>query len=231
MISVIIDTKGAPENAAARVRTFVGGEGARKIIGYEANRTVRDHLQGLDATRRNKLGAEPSHYYNSARRATEFYIEGFDVIVSIAQVGMSLHYFGGTVSAGQGTSYASGTPTRYLTIPATAEAYGKRASDFPDLVVVWGKNGPVGLAIGEEATGSLYLAVTRGPMLAKRAKKRPGKLMFWLKENITIKADPTVLPDDEFLLRNCANRLTGAIARRFSDESTTVEFDDGGPKE
>lgn len=231
MIAIEIDVTGSPEQSIARVRTFIGGDAIRKIAGYEGQRTVREHLQGLDDSRANKLGGRRSHYYGSARRATEFQIEGEDVIISISQVGMKLHYFGGTVTAGKNSSYATGSPARYLTIPATPEAYGRTVRDFPDLVVVWGKNRrPVGLAIGEEATGSLYSAVARrhGAMLTKKAKLTPGKMMFWLKESVTLPPDSTVLPTEDTLGMNIMNRISGAIVRRFEGEDVTGGFEEGG---
>ncbi len=204
----------------ARVSAFVTSDSMRTLAGYEGQRTVREHLQGLEDTRANKMGGRRSHYYSSARRATEYRVEGEAIVIGIAQVGMKLHYYGGTVEAGKGTSYATGQPTKYLTIPASPEAYGKSVSDFPDLVVLWGKGGkPIGLAIGEEATGSLYRAVTRGPMLTKKSKLKPGQVMFWLKQSVTMQADPSVLPTMETLGDNISDRLSKASARAFKGET------------
>jgi hypothetical protein len=215
-----------------RVQAFMQSDGMRNIVGYEGQRTVREHLQGLDETRANRMGGTRSHYYGSARKATEYFIEGEDVVISVAQVGMRLHFYGGTVEAGKNSSYATGSPTKYLTIPAAPEAYGRRASDFPDLIIVWGRGGkPVGLAIAEEANlGSLYMAVTRSPMLTKRPKTTPGKVMFWLKERVTMQADRSVLPTEDELGENIAGRLGKAIARRFEgkDAEAGAGADEGG---
>lgn len=230
MMTINFQVEGNPGAAVERVRAFLVSDSMRNIAGYEGRRTVREHLQGLDETRANKLGGRRSHYYGSARKATEYFIEGDDVIISIAQVGMKLHFYGGTVTAGKNASYATGTPTKYLTIPAAPEAYGRSVRDFPDLVVVWGKGGkPVGLAVGEEATGSLYHAVRggAGAFLVKSKKLVPGKVMFWLKESVTMQPDPTVLPTAETLGGNIADRLGKAVVRRFGGAAETAA-DEGG---
>ncbi len=224
MIAMSVKVDGQALDALDRVSAFMLSESMFNVAGYEGQRTVREHLQGLDETRANKMGGRRSHYYGNARKATEYHLEGEEVVIGVAQVGMRLHYYGGTVEAGKNSSYATGNPTKYLTIPASPEAYGKTVSDFPDLVVVWGKGGvPVGLAIGEEPTGSLYLAVTRGPMLTKKSKLKPGKIMFWLKARVSMMPDTSVLPTQEKLGANITDRVGKATARRFMDK----DADDG----
>ena len=221
MVAIKIDVKDMAGPAVNRVRAFLASDSARKLSGFEGQRTVREHLQGLDETRANKLGGRRTNYYGSARRATEYRLEGEDVIVSIAQVGMRLHYYGGTVEAGVNSSFITGQPTKYITIPATAEAYGHTASDFENLVLVWGKNRkPVALAVGVEAQNT-----RRGPTLTKSTHLVPGKIMYWLKESVTLPADPTVLPTEQVIGQNVVNRLSKAILRRFGEE-VSYELDD-----
>lgn len=219
MIAISIDLEGAPEQAVARVRTFIGSDAILKIAGYEGQRVVREHLQGLDDNRANKLGGRRTHYYGSARRATEYRMEGDAVIINIPQIGLPLHYHGGTVRAGVNASSATGQPTKYLSIPARAEAYGRRPSDFPNLVVVWGRNKkPVGLAVGEKTSpGALFSAVTRkhGPMLTKDTKLQPGLMMFWLKLEVTMQPDHTILPTEETISTAVKDRIASVIVRRF----------------
>lgn len=223
MIGISIDLRGQPLQSVVAVQTFIGSQAIRKVAGYEAQRTVREHLQGLDEARANKLGGRRTHYYSSARKSTEFRLEGDLIIINIPQVGMPLHYYGGTVTAGKNSSPITGQPTKYLTIPAASEAYGRRASDFQDLVVVWGRGGkPVGLAMGEEKSAGEG-APTRGPVLTKKTRLEPGRMMYWLKESVTLPADPTVLPTEDKLATNIRNRLSNAIARRFGDPAGSAE--------
>lgn len=230
MIALSIDVRGQPEQAVVAVRVFIGSQGFLNIAGYEGQRTVREHFQGLDESRANKLGGRRTHYYGSARKATEYRIDGEGVIISIPQVGLPLHYHGGTVKAGKNASFVTGQPTKYLTIPARAEAHGKTVSDFHDLVIVWGRNRkPVALAIGEERRSSLTTAITRrGPVLTKDKALVPGLVLFWLKQEVTFEPDPTILPTEEKLGTNIRDRLAKAIVRRFGGEEVQPEADLGG---
>lgn len=225
-MTINFQVEGNPGEAVERVRAFLVSDSMRNIAGYEGQRTVREHLQGLDQTRANRMGGRRTHYYGSARRATEYVIEGEDIIISIGQVGMKLHFYGGTVTAGKNISSATGQPTKYLTIPASPAAYGHSARDFPNLIVVWGHGGkPVGLAVAEEANraGGSH----RGPKLVKRGALVPGQMMFWLKESVTMQPDPTVLPTSETLGENIADRVGKAVVRRFGGTSETAT-DEGG---
>ncbi len=228
--AITVDVSGRPDAHVAAVRVFIGSQGFLAIAGYEGQRTVREHLQGLDQSRANKMGGKRTHYYGSARKATEYRIDGEGVIINIPQIGLPLHYYGGTVKAGANSSYVTGEPTKYLTIPARAEAYGKSVSDFHDLVIVWGRNRkPVGLAIGEERRSSLTTAITqRGPVLTKDKNLVPGLVLFWLKKEITLKPDPSILPTEETLGANITDRLGKAIVRRFGGDTTEPEADLGG---
>jgi len=54
--------------------------------------------------------------------------DGFNILIDHPQKpgAMRQRFYGGTIKAGSGTSWVTGAPTRYLTIPARAEAYGYR---------------------------------------------------------------------------------------------------------
>lgn len=185
-VTVVKDTATPAVN---RMRGFLESDDGKQVIGYAARKAVRDNFQELENTRANKLGGARTHYYGSARRATNFQIEGDDVVVSTNQIGMRLHYFGGTVTAGKGVSSKTGTATRFLTIPATSEAYGKSAKSFDNLVLVWGRKGPYALARGVETN-----RLTRDGL---RKVMVPGEKLFFLKEKVTLEPDPSVVPTQE----------------------------------
>ena len=98
-----------------------------KALAHDLTAMTQSHLRALDAARPNTLGGKRSHYYGQAARNTRGDSSPGRITISIQQIGMNLHYNGGTV-----------TPkvAKWLTIPAAPEAYGHRAREFDDLYFV-----------------------------------------------------------------------------------------------
>jgi hypothetical protein len=176
------------------------------VFGRSVTNSVRDHFDDLEADRPNKLGGHRTHYYSGARKGTRFIYEGDHVTVSIAQVGIRFRYFGGTIRAGQNPSSVGGKPTKYLTIPATAEAYGHRAADFDDLELLWGRGGPYGLGRVERKT--VAIADSFG------AKTVSTEVLFWLVKTVEGAPDKTMLPDD--------SEIRDSVTRDFNKYVKTV---------
>lgn len=173
--------------------------GLSVVIARAIGIQVKDHLVALNAER-HRYGR--NYYAQAARSVTTKGAGGF-AIVSITQIGFRLRLYGGTVKAGKNVSSVTGKLTRFLTIPATPEAYGMRAGEFHDL--------KVGLAMNPR--GQLQFAlirrVSQAISIVRRKKKdgsvhttvRPGvingggEVMFWLVRKVTQRADPSVLPE------------------------------------
>lgn len=169
---------------------------AAPVVGRAGRNCMVDHFLRLDQTRANKQGFPRQHFWAGAAKSVYYQVLPDGVILGISKVGARLLLEGGTVTPGKGTSRTTGKPTRLLTIPACAEAYGKRAGEFHNL-----KFGVVdGIPALIEREASRVAVVGRG-------KKRKvqflgevgGKVFFWLARKVTIKADPTVIPTKEAL--------------------------------
>ena len=185
----LVITKDTATPALRSLRAGLEPENLMPIFGRSVANAVRANFDELEASRPNKLGGQRTHYYSGARSATRYVVEGDTAIVGIAQVGMRLRYYGGTVEAGKNVSSFTGQPTKYLTIPATAESYGHRAADFPDMVVLWGHAGPYALARQEQ--GSVATVGSKGP------QTKQTEILFWLKASVDIEGDRTMLPSDD----------------------------------
>jgi hypothetical protein len=159
---------------------------------------VRDNFQYLESTRPNQLGGPRTHYYSQARRNTHLTIDGDTATIGVAQVGIRMRYFGGVIRAGANPSCIGGGSTKYLTIPATAEAYGKRACDFDDLQVLSTRSGPYALA--RVTTGTLASRKALGMARAfgvNSSAIHKTEILFWLKKQVTIPEDHTMLPSSD----------------------------------
>jgi hypothetical protein len=165
------------------------------IIGRSATNAIRDHLFGLNLSRPNALGGPRTNFYASAARATHFDEVDDGVVISINHVGIAQRCYGGTIRP---------VHAKYLTIPARAEAHGKRAGEFAGLVVLWGRNGPYALAIGEKTFSQRTYGQgkKRGAVSTRNISSQQGAILFWLVKSSTQEADPTVLPDKDNIYQN-----------------------------
>lgn len=212
MISLHIEiTRDDLSPALRRLTDGLHSDQLLPVFARSVENAMMDNFAQLEADRPNKLGGKRQHYYAGARQKTEFRIEGETASVFTAQVGMKLRYFGGTVEAGANISSFSGKPTKYLTIPANAEAYGHVAADFDDLEVLWGRNGPYALGRVERKT----IARVDGTFGVSKAQST--EVMFWLTPSVYIPADTTMLPAPNQLadeVRGDFNRYVARVWRR-----------------
>lgn len=136
-------------------------------MGVEA--LVRKHLREGPATRRNRFGATSTGFYQRVIDSVSARATSTQGTVSIVERGFALRLHGGTVK-----------PTRkqWLTIPAVAEAHGKRVREVGG-----------GYAKQRWVFGS-------GGRPTAIAEKSTGRVLFWLTKITTHHADPSLLPTE-----------------------------------
>lgn len=140
--------------------------------------TVRSHLLTLDAQRHRSTVPGPGFYARAAETIAEVDLDTDSFTVSISQPGFAQRYFGGTITAGTGSSSA-----KLLTIPATPQALGRRAGDFTNLKCIFFRDQNLGALIQPLNQGGIPDEQGRPPVI------------FWLKRSVTQAPDPDVLPD------------------------------------
>jgi len=185
-----------------------------EVVGEAAATVYQQHFIA-----REKSHSPNSHYYGKAAKATGYQVVPGGVLISIAHVGIALHFFGGTVKAGKGISRATGRPTKYLTIPARDEAKGRTAADFDSLIILWGRNGPYALAKTVRTQLSVKRNKNTGAVTVGSRGVQGGEVLFWLKKEITVQKDPTVLPEPAIVTR-AASRAILSLAERTWQRST-----------
>lgn len=198
--------------AVAPVARFVGGilrNGAvEKIAAASAAQTVRDHFterERSDAHRTaSRLGARPSGLYADFARATHFELGPpgvADVVVS--HVAIRQRVEGGTIRPTGGR--------KYLTEPAIAATYGRRASDFDGrLVFAWVTD------LATQRTGKALVAedaivkpVGRARRDGTRRTKEvaPSGVYFWLIREATQQGDPSIIASGDAIAKGIAEQL------------------------
>lgn len=202
-VNISDELKGAGAHAR-RIRDEINRPPAKRIMGRSIAQTLKDHFYRRDASHPNSLGGTRTHYWARAAKAVqqpEIQTDGLSV--SINQVGIGLRFFGGVVKAGKNISRFTGKPTQFLTIPARAEAHGKRAGEFHNLRILFGRGGQP-IALVERA--ATVIRSVRGVFRAVGTESVAGRgttgggIYFWLVKQATFKPDSTVLPERDQML-------------------------------
>lgn len=172
----------------------------KKEIAAPVLSAVVDHWMQLNQDRHHPWAKGEGYYAGAAKNThVDLTPEGFEVVTD--KVGLNLRIFGGVVHKGANPSCITGQPTKYLTIPAIAEAYGRGACDVGDLAFV--KFGNTGKAALMERGEKSAFDMATGKRI-KNVMKQAGtqgafgrRVWFWLVESTTHRPDPSVAPDIE----------------------------------
>ena len=202
--------------ASPALREMMAGVSAARLnprLGAAVSRLVQDHL-AMKEGQPNKSGFPSQHFYANAARSTFWTADSAGATVTISQTGFAQRCFGGTIKPGRTISKFTGRPTQYLTIPARGEASGKRAGEFGNLKVLWGRNGPYALAADEGGATRRVFQGREGtrPEHPVKGLER-GVIVFWLVKEVTQDADPSVLPSEEEVQTTLAQTTASAISR------------------
>lgn len=157
--------------------------GLHEVMGRAVTNVVMAHFYRLNAERENKLGGKRTNFYSKAAKSTSYKVFDNGAMVSVAKLGIRQRLEGGTILPKK----------KYLTIPVVAEAYGRRAREFSNLVVGRDEHGRLALVEAESVTiKKSRKKKDKGKLVA--GEKRGGKVMYLLVPKVVQRADPTVLP-------------------------------------
>src|SRR5574341_195301 len=167
----------------------LGEEKVRPLIGRAVTNRVQSHFYSLNSARANKLGGKRTNFYSSAAKSTQFQTTSDGVTVSINKQGIRQRLQGGVIRPKN---------AKYLTIPAIAEAYGRRAREFSNLEFGFAKDesGDLRPAL-VEAQATLLKRNRKGRL--KSGGEVGGKAFYWLGRSADKDPDPSVLPTKEEL--------------------------------
>ena len=154
-----------------------------QAAGRGVSNAVKRHLVERDSRGRSD-GLPRTGYYGDAASGVTTETSGKTALVTIHKEGVALHYYGGVVYP---------TDAKALAIPKSPATAGKRPKEFdPDrakLALVWPKGAKAGTLKDTETDETVYLLVSKA----------------------TIKADPTVLPDESALADAAADAMAAII--------------------
>lgn len=186
---------------ASIVHRVLDRRGFLQVAGRAGRNLTVDHLRAYGRAHPNRLGGRSTGFYRQAADAANYRLLGEDgVVISIPHQGLALRLLG---TDGLPGGVLKPTTGRYLTIPAIAEAHGKRAREFADLEFGYAYDAELGRmrpALVRRADSLLSL-------FRSRREKRPavqgpgteqsdGEAVFWLVRQVKQRGDRDVLPSD-----------------------------------
>lgn len=155
---------------------------------------TRQYLRGIAPhthTTAERLGASPTNYLLKRAELTESSHSADKATVTVN---------GAIFQRALGPVTVTARRSKWLTIPGTAEAYGKSAREFNDLRVQFFGKGLMGLVKAEQSNVGTR---ARAGFDTERNTRRPpllnagrGDVYFWLKKSVVLPHDRTLLPDE-----------------------------------
>ncbi len=182
-----------------------------EAIGTALVAETKQHLRDWSNSHPNRLGGKRTHFIARAAQAT-FYRPvpgGLELVNN--HLGLALRYYGGTVTPGKNPSSAGGGPTKWLTMPAISQAYGRRAREFSNLHFVVFKKDKLA-ALAEGTKGATDSRTGKGIKGRGRKKGTRPRVFYWLLKSMTIGPNRSLLPLNKEL-RRTARLTTTAFVR------------------
>lgn len=169
----VIDFQDRATPELQRQMAALAPEKLGKVIGPKLRETFRDHLK---RNPRNKKGWPSTGFWEDAARSVTWTSDANSVTISINKLGVRQRYYGGVISA---------VKAKFLTIPISAQAYGKTVADFPGSFLITTPKGA-------------YIVQYSGGNTAKgRFKKQNATLefLFKLKRSVSQEENRSIIPD------------------------------------
>jgi len=196
--------------ATPRLRELSAGLAPARVHARIAPAVVRlfaDHLGAKEAGG-YKQGWPSQHFYAGCVRSLTGLSDAAAAYVSINKQGFLQRLYGGVIKP---------VTKKLLAIPARAEAYGKRAEEFGNLKVQFGRRGdgsigPVALVAKE---GGATVKVFRGREAS--GAERPvrgaeeGMVMFWLVKEVHQAPDPSIVPTDAAIIDTATQAVASYV--------------------
>lgn len=185
-MATTITIKNQASAAIARVSAAVSGARLNPQIGAAEVLLFKRHFLGLPP---NKQGFPSTHFWADAARSTNFRLDPSGPVISINKQGIRQRRYGGQILPTGGR--------KYLTIPANAEAYGKRAGEFHNLRIAK-LGGRLALVENQASEVSISKADKKGNRTVTWTASRTGLVpFFWLVKAVNQQPDPSILPSDQ----------------------------------
>lgn len=197
-------------------RIAAGLSNKRGLVAACGQRFVNEHRDHFEGRNReaNKRGWPKRNFWNRIRGATKLEnVTDRHATMVVSDPALNLKVRGGTVRAKRG---------KYLTIPANADAYraGSPREGIGDRLspLIRYRNGRrTVIALVENAATNIRISKSRGRSRVKQTGTvAGGRVMYWLKEAVTMRRDPKALPNRQQVEDAVAQEAGRYLDRQFN---------------
>ena len=158
-------------------------------VGDAVVKLFQNHFLSLPP---NKEGWPSTGFWAEAAQACSYDVLDGGVEINVNKVGVAQRRWGGPIVP---------VNAKWLTVPARADAYGRRASDFADLRFEFFK-------------WNVAALVKDSPVSPRDGEER-NDVVFWLYRAVNQDPDPTVMPSDQSIEATVANTIVDLQGRFF----------------
>ena len=197
------------ENVSLAVKLLMGVNSAKgyKIIASAIGEETRRHFVEREGMPNSK-GWPKQHFFDKARRQTHVSSTSSDATVTVSLVGFATHFLGKP-------EVIRPVNSQFLTIPARAEAYGRRAREFNDLVfaIVPNESGRMQPALiqAQQTVFGFGRKKKGGIRDVKNVNEVGGAVFFWLARKVKTKPHPEAFPSDDKLREVAVSELQSYV--------------------
>lgn len=201
---IIIDT------ATPALRSLLQGVQDRRarnvVMASAATDLVRHHFRALAGTNRNPWG-RPATFWQRMRASTTALADALRAAVVMPRE-IAARFFGTVIRPKGGK--------KFLTIPATARAYGRKAGSFSDLRFGFaydpqtGRNRPALLAARQTT-----LRRNAEGRLVRRGTEDGTRPVYWLARSVKLKPNATILPIRAQFMIAIKTAMAAYLKRKF----------------
>lgn len=195
-MAIDIEMANRASEALRQAADRVSGPELTQAVAQAVAERLRGRFAELDGSRPNKQGWPRQHFWLRVRDSVTVSPDGS---VQVNHPALALRVNGGRLAPRN---------VRFLTIPAVAEAYGKRASDFGNL--------RFGYAADADGGKRPALVEATPGQRVRGAQSEAPRAIFWLAKKADQPPDGSILPGDDEL-----QQVAQEAAQRYAAQQWT----------
>lgn len=202
MSAITIDIRDEVTPALAALRESCQPQNVNPAIGTAVKKLFQNHFIGLPS---NKQGFPTTNFWADAARSTTWMLLADGVLIRVDKAGVQQRLRGGDIVPGAGKTY--------LTLPATADAYGHRAGEFNLKFAIVNQDGFQRPALVARRSVAAMVTQTKTGKFKHTGDEIGEVVFYWLVRHVHQEPNPDVIPSDDEITTAATDTVQDIVAR------------------